>query len=49
VRADESVSGAERIYLAQLAKNLGLDVAVTERIEAEAATQIDASGGKANG
>jgi uncharacterized membrane protein YebE (DUF533 family) len=49
VRADESVSGAERIYLAQLAKNLTLDVATTQRLEAEASTRIDASGGGANG
>ena len=31
VRADESVSGAERIYLAQLAHQLGLDAATVSR------------------
>ena len=40
-RADESVSGAERIYLAQLAAQLGLDAATTSRLEDEAATRID--------
>ena len=33
VRADESVTGAERIYLAQLAHQLGLDAATTARLE----------------
>ena len=42
VRADEAVSGAERIYLAQLAHALGLDPATTARIEKEAAARIDA-------
>jgi uncharacterized membrane protein YebE (DUF533 family) len=41
VRADESVSGAERIYLAQLAHQLGLDAATAQRIETEVATKID--------
>lgn len=41
VRADESVSGAERIYLAQLAHKLGLEPAVAARLETEAATAID--------
>ena len=45
VRADESVSGAERIYLAQLAHALGLDPATTARLESEAAARIDAEGG----
>jgi len=45
VRADESVSGAERIYLAQLAHRLGLDAATAARIEATAAARIDAAGG----
>ena len=31
VRADENVSGAERIYLAQLAHQLGLDAATVRR------------------
>lgn len=42
VRADETVSGAERIYLAQLAHQLGLDAAATQAIEIEIASQIDA-------
>ena len=41
VRADETVSGAERIYLAQLAHQLGLDPAAVQAIEAETATKID--------
>ena len=43
VRADEAVSGAERIYLAQLAHLLGLDPAGATRIEQDVAGQIDAS------
>jgi uncharacterized membrane protein YebE (DUF533 family) len=41
VRADESVSGAERIYLAQLAHQLGLDAVSVASLEAETATKID--------
>jgi uncharacterized membrane protein YebE (DUF533 family) len=41
VRADESVSGPERIYLAQLAAILGLDAATTARLEQDAAARID--------
>jgi len=41
VRADEGVSGAERIFLAQLAHALGLDPAPTARLESEAAARID--------
>jgi uncharacterized membrane protein YebE (DUF533 family) len=48
VRADESVSGAERIYLAQLAKHFGLDAATVARLESEAAAQIDAALGESN-
>jgi uncharacterized membrane protein YebE (DUF533 family) len=44
VRADEAVTGAERIYLAQLAHALGLDPSATARIEKEAAARIDAAG-----
>ena len=44
VRADEAVTGAERIYLAQLAHALGLDPATTARIESVAAAGIDAAG-----
>ena len=46
VRADESVSGAERIFLAQLAHALGLDPAATTRLESEAASRIDAAAGQ---
>lgn len=46
VRADEGVSGAERIYLAQLAHQLDLDAATVARIEAETAAKIDAAGGR---
>ena len=42
VRADEQVSGAERIYLAQLAHLLGLDPAAVQKLEATAAAKIDA-------
>ena len=41
VRADENVSGAERIYLAQLAYQLGLDDAATRALETETAAKID--------
>jgi uncharacterized membrane protein YebE (DUF533 family) len=44
VRADETVTGGERIYLAQLANRLGLDAAAVARLEAEAAARIDAVG-----
>ena len=40
VRADEGLSGAERIYLAQLAHHLGLDPATRDRLEQEAAAKI---------
>jgi len=42
VRADEGVTGSERIYLAQLAALLGLDAASTSRLEQEMASRIDA-------
>jgi uncharacterized membrane protein YebE (DUF533 family) len=42
VRADEAVSGAERIYLAQLAARLGMGAAAAAGIEREAAAGIDA-------
>jgi uncharacterized membrane protein YebE (DUF533 family) len=42
VRADEAVSGAERVYLAQLAHQLGLDAATVSRLESETAAKIDA-------
>jgi uncharacterized membrane protein YebE (DUF533 family) len=41
MRADENVSGAERIFLAQLAHALSLDPATTARLESEAAARID--------
>jgi tellurite resistance protein len=41
IRADEAVSGAERIYLAQLASLLGLDPETVTRLEYEASTRID--------
>jgi len=41
VRADETLNGAERIYLAQLAAQLGLDPAAAAELEQRASTQID--------
>lgn len=49
VRADEGVSGAERIYLAQLAHALGLDPSATARIEDESTRAIDATPEMPNG
>jgi len=46
VRADENVTGGERIYLAQLANRLGLDPASVARLENEAAARIDAAQGR---
>jgi uncharacterized membrane protein YebE (DUF533 family) len=43
VRADEHVSGAERVYLAQLAHQLGLDPATVAELETGTAARIDAS------
>ncbi len=43
IRADETVSGGERIYLAQLAHQLGLDPATAARLEQETAAKIDAA------
>ncbi len=43
VRADESVSGAERIYLAQLAHKLGIDPATAAGLEQTTAATIDAT------
>jgi uncharacterized membrane protein YebE (DUF533 family) len=43
VRADETVTGGERIYLAQLAHQLGLDAATAARLETAAAAAIDAA------
>lgn len=47
VRADEAVTGGERIYLAQLAHRLALDVAAVARLEQLAANRIDAAATKA--
>jgi uncharacterized membrane protein YebE (DUF533 family) len=44
VRADESVSGAERIYLAQLAHALGLTADAAATLERDTAAAIDTSG-----
>jgi uncharacterized membrane protein YebE (DUF533 family) len=44
VRADEAVSGAERIYLAQLAHALGLTPEAAATIEQQTAAAIDAAG-----
>ena len=41
IRADENVTGAERVYLAQLAHQLGLDPAAAAAIEVETAAKID--------
>lgn len=42
VRGDEQPSGAERIYLAQLANLLGIDVATVQQLEQTAASRIEA-------
>ena len=42
LRADEQVSGAERIYLAQLANLLGLSPADVQRLEQDTGKRIDA-------
>lgn len=44
VRADEQVSGAERIYLAQLANLLGLDPDAVAALEKDTGERIDALG-----
>ena len=44
LRADEQISGAERIYLAQLANLLGLDPEVVRSLERDTAERIDAFG-----
>ena len=41
LRGDEQPSGAERIYLAQLANLLGLEPAEADRLEKSAAASID--------
>ena len=42
VRADEEISGTERIWLARLASLLGLDRATAERLEKDTDARIDA-------
>ena len=44
LRADEQLTGAERIYLAQLAHLLGLDPAAVQRLEKDTGERIDALG-----
>ena len=44
VRADQDVSGAERIYLAQLAHHLGLEPADVSALESSAAARISQEG-----
>jgi uncharacterized membrane protein YebE (DUF533 family) len=44
LRADEQVTGAERIYLAQLANLLGLDAATVAKLETDTGQRIDALG-----
>jgi uncharacterized membrane protein YebE (DUF533 family) len=43
LRADEQVSGAERIYLAQLANLLALDPGTVQKLETDTAARIDQS------
>ena len=43
VRADETITGGERIYLAQLAHQLGIDAATAARLESSTAAGIDAT------
>ena len=44
LRADEQVTGAERIYLAQLAHLLDLDPATVQKLEKNVGERIDALG-----
>jgi uncharacterized membrane protein YebE (DUF533 family) len=44
LRADEQVTGAERIYLAQLANLLGLDASTVAKLETDTGQRIDALG-----
>jgi uncharacterized membrane protein YebE (DUF533 family) len=48
VCSDDGVTGAERIYLAQLAHQLGLDPATTQRLEVEADADAGARPGTAS-
>jgi uncharacterized membrane protein YebE (DUF533 family) len=47
VRADEAVTGGERIYLARLASSLALDPAAVARLEGEVAGRIQAAAARA--
>jgi uncharacterized membrane protein YebE (DUF533 family) len=49
IRADEQVSGAERIYLAQLAHLLHLDPATVQKLETDTAQRIDGADGGLQG
>lgn len=49
VRADETVTGAERIYLAQLAHQLGLEPDDVTRLEAKASSRIDEEAARPDG
>jgi uncharacterized membrane protein YebE (DUF533 family) len=49
VRADETVTGGERVYLAGLANQLGIDPPGVARLESAAAAAIDAAAGGADG
>ena len=44
LRADEQVTGAERIYLAQLAHLLKLDAETAQALERDTGDRIDALG-----
>ena len=44
LRADEQITGAERIYLAQLANLLGLDPPLVATLEKDTGERIDALG-----
>jgi uncharacterized membrane protein YebE (DUF533 family) len=44
LRADEQVTGAERIYLAQLGNLLGLDASTVAKLETDTGERIDALG-----
>jgi uncharacterized membrane protein YebE (DUF533 family) len=49
VRGDEQVTGGERIFLAQLAHQLGLDAPAVARLEADVARKIDEAAEPASG
>lgn len=49
VRADETITGGERVYLAGLANQLGIDPPAVARLESAAAAAIDAAAVEADG